>query len=167
MAEELKMAEFFQGAKRKKFRTRTNSVRGKLRSAAKEYKQHVARRLAAVTSVLQKVAMGDFSEYIEVPEKEDEFTECSVAVNLMIDDLREMMKEIKQKTADLEKAKVRLEEEVAKRTKELQHKVLELERFNRFAVGRELRMVELKEEVARLKKKSEEEEKPLKYKTHD
>ena len=116
------------------------------------YKEYVAKRLATIKIILQKVAMGDFSENIEIPETEDEFTECLVAVNLMIGDLREMMREIKQKTAELEKTKVGLEEEVTRRTKELQGKVLELARFNKVAVGRELKMVELKEEIAQLKK---------------
>lgn len=56
------------------------------------------------------------------------------------------------------------ETEVAERTRELQIKVLELEKFNKVAVGRELKMVELKEEIAQLKKQlgetAEESKKP-------
>lgn len=45
-----------------------------------------------------------------------------------------------------------LMQEVAKRTAELEIRVKELERTNKIMVGRELRMIELKAEVARLKK---------------
>lgn len=48
----------------------------------------------------------------------------------------------------------RLEAEVAERTKELQTKIAELELINKSMVGRELKMIELKEEIARLKKQS-------------
>jgi len=167
----------------------------------RELSEYAKSRLGAVTPVLKKASEGDFSEKIELPEEEDEFTEHLLVINNMIDDLREMVDEIKQKseeleaqseeleqanaeleeaktgleekvrerTAELEKAKTGLEGEVAKRTKELselnknlegevakrteelQDKLLELERFNKVAVGRELKMVELKEELARLK----------------
>jgi len=45
-----------------------------------------------------------------------------------------------------------LEKEVEERTKELREKLEELERFQKIAVGRELKMIELKKEVERLKK---------------
>jgi len=76
---------------------------------------------------------------------------------------------IKEKTKELEEAKVVLEIKVAARTKELrelaenldqqvkektkelQDRVIELERLNKFMIGRELKMVELKEEIKRLR----------------
>ena len=45
----------------------------------------------------------------------------------------------------------KLQEEVNKKTQELQEKVEELESFHKIAVGRELKMIELKEEIACLK----------------
>lgn len=45
-----------------------------------------------------------------------------------------------------------LEKKVKERTKELQERVEELERFHKLTVGRELKMVELKKEAQRLKK---------------
>ncbi len=48
-----------------------------------------------------------------------------------------------------------LEEKVQERTKALQEKMEELEKFNKIAIGRELKMIELKKEIARLKKESE------------
>lgn len=44
----------------------------------------------------------------------------------------------------------KLQEEVDKKTKELQEKIEELESFHRIAVGRELKMIELKEEITKL-----------------
>ncbi len=58
---------------------------------------------------------------------------------------------VKARTRELEELTHNLEEQVRQRTKELEEKVKELEKFQKFAVGRELRMRELKEEIKRLK----------------
>ncbi|MFH1362017.1 MAG: ATP-binding protein [bacterium] len=65
------------------------------------YKQRIAERMAKITPVLQQVAMGNFNVSLPVPEKEDEFTPLLVAINLMLDDLRELDKE-RHKKAELE-----------------------------------------------------------------
>ena len=49
-----------------------------------------------------------------------------------------------------------LEEKIKKRTKELQEKIEELERFHNLTVGRELKLIELKKENKRLKAELEE-----------
>lgn len=49
----------------------------------------VVRRLSQITPILAKVAMGDFTQDIGVPQKEDILTEHLVALGLMIDDLKE------------------------------------------------------------------------------
>ena len=59
---------------------------------------------------------------------------------------------VKARTQELETLTKNLEEQVKKRTGELQEKIKELEKFQKFAVGREVKMVELKEELTRLKK---------------
>ncbi|MDI6592133.1 MAG: hypothetical protein QME61_04390, partial [Patescibacteria group bacterium] len=89
--------------------------------------------------------------------------------NMMISDLKEKSKKTEELIAALEEAKKVLEirveartrelrelveqrEEIIKeRTKELRKKIEELERFQKLAVGRELKMIELKEEIERLK----------------
>ncbi len=54
--------------------------------------------------------------------------------------------------SELKKLQEELEEKVKERTKDLQEKIEELEKFNKLAVGRELKMLELKEEIEKLKK---------------
>jgi len=49
-----------------------------------------------------------------------------------------------------------LEEKVRERTKELQEKIRELEKFYKITLGRELKMIELKKEIKRLKKELKE-----------
>jgi len=48
-----------------------------------------------------------------------------------------------------------LEKKVKERTKELQEKVEELEKFHKLTVGRELKMIELKKEIKKLKEELE------------
>lgn len=122
-------------------------------------KEGIVERLQEMTQVLQKVAMGDFSARVDIPKKEDKFTEFAVTLNTMIEDLgysasvrKKAETELKEKVGELGKIKEGLEETVTERTKELQEKVDELERFNKIAVGRELKMIELKQEIARLEK---------------
>jgi hypothetical protein len=58
---------------------------------------------------------------------------------------------IKARTRELEELTERQEETILKRTEEIQKRVEELERFRRLSVGRELKMVELKKEIKKLK----------------
>ena len=53
--------------------------------------------------------------------------------------------------SEFKKLQAGLEKMVEERTKELQKKVQELEKLNKLATGRELKMVELKKEIVRLK----------------
>lgn len=62
--------------------------------------------------------------------------------------------ERKQADIELTKHREQLEELVKTRTTELQEKNQELERFNKLFVGRELRMVELKEKIKELERQA-------------
>lgn len=59
---------------------------------------------------------------------------------------------VEARTKELTELTDHLEEQVKQRTKQLQSKVQELEKFQKFAVGREIKMVELKKEISKLKK---------------
>jgi hypothetical protein len=62
---------------------------------------------------------------------------------------------VEARTKELKELSENLEEQVKVRTKELQEKIEELERFHGLAVGRELKMISLKEEIEKLKKELE------------
>ena len=60
---------------------------------------------------------------------------------------------IEARTKELRAMSQRLEQQVEARTQELQLKIAELERFNKLAIGRELKMIELKNEIKKLKQR--------------
>ena len=62
---------------------------------------------------------------------------------------------IEARTKELRSLAETLDEQVREKTRELQEKVEILEKFNKIAVGRELKMATLKEEIAELKKQLE------------
>jgi len=71
---------------------------------------------------------------------------------------------VKARTKELEELTANLEEKVKERTKELREKMANLEKFHNLTIGRELKMVELKKEIERLKeevKKNKEKNKNL------
>ncbi len=59
---------------------------------------------------------------------------------------------VKDRTKELKELARGLEEKVEERTKELEKKMEEAERFNKIAIGRELKMIELKKDIEKLKK---------------
>jgi len=60
---------------------------------------------------------------------------------------------VKARTRDLEESAIILEEKVKERTKEVEEKMKELEKINKLAIGRELKMIELKNQIEELKEK--------------
>ncbi|RQW81440.1 MAG: hypothetical protein EHM79_19615, partial [Geobacter sp.] len=71
----------------------------------KIYKKYVASRLEELIPVFQKIAAGDFSVKIKIPEKEDEFTPLVAALSMVLDDLNFLDRENKEKKEELEKSK--------------------------------------------------------------
>ena len=74
-----------------------------------KYKAYVAKRLGDLSPFLVKYAMGDFSQKIDLPKEEDEFTELLVALNLMVDDVRSTMDEKEKTIAALQRAEKELQ----------------------------------------------------------
>ena len=62
---------------------------------------------------------------------------------------------VNARTRELRELALNLEEKVKRRTEELQGRVNELEKFHRLTIGRELKMVELKEEIEKLREELE------------
>ncbi len=63
------------------------------KSELEQYREYVVAQLNELSPLLQSYALGDFSESIEIPEQEDEFTELFVGLSLMVDDIKEMIRE--------------------------------------------------------------------------
>ena len=85
-------------------------------------KDDTGKRINEILDVLQKAASGNMNVSAPISEKTDELDALAAGINMMIEEVRE-------------------------RTKELEQKNEELERFNRIAVGRELKMIELKKKI--------------------
>ncbi|OGZ18992.1 MAG: hypothetical protein A2175_01545 [Candidatus Nealsonbacteria bacterium RBG_13_42_11] len=142
--------------------------------ALEKYRKKILARLDKLIPVFQKISNGDFSFEVKIPKKEDEFTPLVITLSMLLEDLRFLDKENKNKTEELEAAKRDLENKVAERTKELietnrnleqkikertkdlEQKVWQLEGFQKITVDRELKMIELKKETEKIKKQLEE-----------
>ncbi len=60
---------------------------------------------------------------------------------------------VRARTRELEELTKSLDQKVKERTAELEKRIKELEKFHKLIIGRELKMIELKEEIKRLKEK--------------
>ena len=86
--------------------------------------------------------------------RKDEMGDLASGFNAMTVKLRE-------RTEDLARGKKHLEEKVKERTGELQERVDELERLHKIIIGRELKMIELKEKIKKLEAKKQKRSKKL------
>ncbi|MDD2733311.1 MAG: PAS domain-containing protein [Desulfuromonadaceae bacterium] len=96
--------------------------------------------------------------YLQAEELEEEVTERQMAQENLQEKALLLEEEIEkhQKAQEaLEQLNVTLELRVKERTTELEEKIAELHRMNKLFVGRELRMVELKERIRELENVSE------------
>ena len=81
----------------------------------------------------------------------EEIIRLSKLVVQKVKESREIRGRLEKALLENEKRRMELEERVKERTKELQQKVEELEKFQKLAVGREIKMIELKEEIKKIK----------------
>ena len=125
--------------------------------------------LKKTTLACEEIRKGNLDVKIDVKSK-TEIGELANTFNRMLEDLRKSKTVLEESKAVLEvKVKARtkeltelaesLEDKVKKRTKELRERIDELERFHKLTVGRETRMVELKEKIKKLEAKSKEQKK--------
>ena len=95
----------------------------------------------------------------------DEMEELGKAFNKMAEELNRyhaaleeskivLQIKVKARTRELEELTKNLEGKVKERTRELEERLSELERFHKLTVGRELKMMDLKKEIEKLKRKS-------------
>jgi PAS domain S-box-containing protein len=84
-----------------------------------DYKEYVKQRLQPISDLLADIAAGDFTKTLEIPEKEDEFTELYVGLTFMMEDLQEHLKEREEVELELKKHQEKLEDLVRERTDEL------------------------------------------------
>lgn len=92
-----------------------------------------------------KFGAGKLDEYIKIRSK-DEIGELAQTFNKMAENIKSSNRILKNYNTDLEK-------KVTERTKELDKKIEELKNFNNIAIGRELKMIELKKRITELEKK--------------
>jgi len=126
----------------------------------------ITKPIQVLTQGAEEISKGNLDHRIKT-ETEGETRELANTFNQMAENLqhsRDKLKEakkslevqVKARTKELRELNEELEERVQKRTQEMQKRVNELERFHRLTVGREMKMMELKDEIKELKKKLKE-----------
>jgi HAMP domain-containing protein len=122
--------------------------------------------LKEILRCTREVSQGNMDVKVKVKTK-DEMEELANSFNKMMQDLKKFHSALEENKAVLEikvAAKTRelrelaraLGKRVEERTRNLQDKMAELERFNKLTIGREMKMVELKKEIKKLKEKLKE-----------
>jgi PAS domain S-box-containing protein len=68
-----------------------------------KYKKYIQNRLKVLRNVFAQAAVGDFSAPMKIPNKEDEFSELYIGVQVMQEVIQEQLKELKSLNESLEK----------------------------------------------------------------
>jgi len=98
--------------------------------------------LAISITIITFVTKSLQGSHVRALEAQDETEIAQTSLEIKID----------ARTKELLLLSQRLEEQVEGRTRELKSKIAELERFNKLAIGRELKMIELKNRIKELEK---------------
>ncbi len=78
------------------------------------YEIYVHSRLSEIIPFLERYALGDFTRELKIPDQKDEFTELLVGISLMVEDIRDLIKEQEQTIKKLEEAEQSLDRERVK-----------------------------------------------------
>jgi len=135
----------------------------------------ILKPLKKISGAVKLITGGDLNKKIEI-DSQDEIGQLGIAFNEMSSKLKKsygelelkitertkeleeergsLGKKVEERTIELEGLKKGLEKTVEERTKKLNDKLAELEKMNDLMVGRELKMLKLKEEVEELKSKN-------------
>lgn len=124
----------------------------------------IVRPIEKVHRAALELAQGRLDWRVEVS-SQDEIQDLAEGFNQMAEKLKKAIADLEEekatlavrveaRTKELKELAESLEEKVKERTRKLNEKLEELERFHRLAVGRELKMIELKEEIKKLKENS-------------
>ncbi|MCX6764325.1 MAG: PAS domain S-box protein [Candidatus Nealsonbacteria bacterium] len=141
-------------------------------------KKEIPIALTLIPLLEGKKIIGGFAIIVDIRQLEGLLEGLNRARSELEQRVKERTRDLEQKTSELEKAKMaieeaknilevkvaartrelkelneKLEEKVGQRTKELQEKLNELDKWYRLTVGRELKMIELKEEINKFKKR--------------
>ncbi len=119
--------------------------------------------LRHLEKAFKEVAKGNLKIELKT-QRTDEIGSLIQGFNQMVKELKQTQDLLEEERASLEikvKARTRaleeerqlLEEKVKERTKELKERIEELEKFHRLAVGRELKMIELKQKLKALEER--------------
>lgn len=80
----------------------------------RKLREYAQKRLQAITPLLHRMSLGDFSQHFDIPGGDDEFSELLLSLDLMSSNLRELIEENQNKTSQVEHSKYKIETEKAK-----------------------------------------------------
>lgn len=114
-----------------------------------------------IQKALLEIGRGNLAYRVKV-ETGDEIEELAQGLNQMAERLGRALADLEEakttleikvqaRTKELKELTEQQEEIIRQRTKEIKERMEELERFHKLAVGREMKMIELKEEIKKLK----------------
>lgn len=125
-----------------------------------------------ITLACGEIRKGNLDVEIKAPSK-TEIGELALSINEMVKDLRKSQEALEEtkaalevrveaRTQELKGVAESLDQKVKEKTQELQEKIRDLERFQKLAVGRELKMIDLKKALG-IKSSTAENEAGRKY----